>query len=280
MLAFDFDYFKPLTIQEAVVLFQTLDRQGKQPMYFSGGTELITLGRLNLAYTEAVIDIKEIPALHDARWSHDQLVLGSALSLTKIAEMNFFPLLTQVAVGVADHTARGKITLGGNVCAQIFYREATLPFLLGNSDVMIAGPEGLKRLSFDELFFEQFRLGKGELLVQLIADRKLIEAPFFAIKRRQQWETGYPLLSMAAVKIDGMIRVAISGLCPYPFRADKAEVFLNNSLLPVAERIILALGVLPAPILNDVEGSADYRLFVLRNLFEDVLVHFEGVEGV
>lgn len=280
MLAFDFDYFKPNTIQEAVELFQTLDRQGKQPMYFSGGTELITLGRLNLANTEAVIDLKEIHALHDARWFHEELVLGSALSLTRVAEMNFFPLLTQVAVGIADHTARGKITLGGNVCAQIFYREAALPFLLGNSEVVIAKPEGLRRAPFYELFSEQLQLEKGEFLVQLIADRKLIDAPFLAIKRRQQWETGYPLLSMAAVKIDGMIRLAISGLCSYPFRANKAEVFLNNSLLPIEERIRLALGVLPAQILNDVEGSADYRLFVLRNLFEDVFVHFEGVKGV
>ena len=83
MLPFEFDYFKPVTLQEAVELYQTLDRQGKQPIYFSGGTELITLGRIELAYTEAVIDIKDIRELQIMQVTEEQLILGSALTLTQ-----------------------------------------------------------------------------------------------------------------------------------------------------------------------------------------------------
>ncbi|MGG5254366.1 FAD binding domain-containing protein [Neobacillus sp. SM06] len=280
MLPFDFDYYKPISLEEAVQLYHKLDHQGKQPVYFSGGTELITLGRLNLAYTEAVIDIKGILDLQAVEWSEDQLFLGSGVSLTKIADANVFPLLSQVASGIADHTAREKITLGGNVCARIFYREAALPFLLGGSQVVIAGPKGVRQASFNKLFSEQLQLDKGELVVQFVTDRKIVEAPFFAVKRRQQWEIGYPLITIAAVKINGELRVSVSGLCPFPFRSTEVEAFLNNRILSAAERIKGALEVLPGPILDDVEGSADYRLFVLGNLLEDVLMQFEGVGRV
>ncbi|MFB5195732.1 FAD binding domain-containing protein [Neobacillus sp. KR4-4] len=270
MLPFEFDYFKPATLKEAVDLYQYLDKGGKKPMFFSGGTELITLGRIELAYTEAVIDIKDIPESKVMRVSADHLLLGSTLSLTKIEEANLFPLLTKTSSEVADHTARGKITLGGNICARIFYREAVLPFLLADSKVLIIGPEGKKVVPINDIFQEQLQLKKGELLVQLATESQFIAAPFISIKRRQQWDTGYPLITVAALKLGQEIRVAISGLCPFPFRSKELESSLNNKELPLSQRITDALAKLPKPILDDVEGSAEYRLFVLRNVLSDV----------
>ncbi|WP_223587833.1 FAD binding domain-containing protein [Neobacillus bataviensis] len=275
MLPFDFDYYKPQTLKEAVDLFQYLDQQGNQPMFFSGGTELITLGRIDLAYTDAVIDIKDIAESKVMKVSGDHLILGSTLSLTKIEEANLFPLLTKTASEIADHTARVKITLGGNICAQIFYREAVLPFLLADSQVLIIGPEGKKVIPINEIFHEQLRLKRGEFLVQLATDSQFITAPFISIKHRQQWDTGYPLITIAALKTGQEIRVAISGLCPFPFRSKEVESVLNNTGLSLAARVEGALEVVPDPILDDVEGSAEYRLFVLQNLFYDVLAGLE-----
>ena len=271
MLPFDFDYYKPSTIMEAVDLYQNLKQQGRQPMFISGGTELITLGRIDLVYTEAVIDLKKIAECNVMEFSGDYLVLGSTLTLTQIAEANLFPLLTKAASEIADHTARGKITLGGNICAQIFYREAVLPFLLSNSQVVIGGPEGMKVVPINEIFKEQLQLNSGEFLVQVATEKRLTEAAFYTFKRRQQWDTGYPLITIAAIKIDNEVRVAFSGLCPFPFRSNQVEAALNLRDLPLEERVNRALLVLPAPILDDVEGSAKYRLFVLRNLLLDVL---------
>lgn len=270
MLPFNFDYFKPDTLNEAVDLYQYLDQQGKQPIYFSGGTELLTLGRIDLAYTEAVIDLKEIAECNVMQVSENHLLLGSALSLTKIEEANYFPLLTKTASEVADHTARGKITLGGNICARIFYREAVLPFLLADSQLLLVGPDGKKVVSINEVFQEQLRMKKGEFVVQLSTENRFITAPYYHVKRRQQWDTGYPLITIAALKASEELRVAISGLCPYPFRSKEVEAYLNNRRIPVVARVDGALSVLPKPILEDVEGSASYRLFVLRNMLLDI----------
>jgi aerobic carbon-monoxide dehydrogenase medium subunit len=271
VLPFDFDYYKPATLQEAIELYVSLHQQGKQPMFFLGGTELITLGRIDLLYTEAAIDIKNIPDVHVIHVTENQLILGSALTLTKIEEANIYPLLTKTVSEVADHTARGKITLGGNICAQIFYREAVLPFLLADSQVILAGPEGIRNVPINDIFHEDLKLNPGEVLVQLVTDKRAIEAPYISIKRRQQWETGYPLITIAGLAINNRIRIAISGLCPFPFRSLEVEGLLNNRQISMEERIGKAIEILPQPILDDVEGSADYRLFVLKNLMFDVM---------
>lgn len=271
MLPFDFDYYKPSTLKEAVDLFQYLKQQGKKPMIISGGTELITLGRIDLVYTEAVIDLKEIPEANVMKFDGDYLVLGSTLSLTQIEEGNLFPLLTEIAREIADHTARGKITLGGNICARIFYREAVLPFLLSDSQVVIVGREGVKVVPINEIFKEQLLLNDGEFLIQLATEQKYINAPFYACKRRQQLDTGYPLITVASLKIDNEIRVALSGLCPFPFRSKQLEEALNEGSISIEERVDQALSTLPAFILDDIEGSSEYRLFVLRNQLLDVL---------
>jgi carbon-monoxide dehydrogenase medium subunit len=275
MLPFDFDYYRPETLKEAVDLYHHLDQQGKQPFYFSGGTELLTLGRIDLAYTEAVIDIKGIPECNVMQVNGDHLLLGSSLSLTAIEEANLFPLLTKTASEVADHSARGKITLGGNICARIFYREAVLPFLLADSTVMINGAEGKKIVPINDIFQGHLRLNSGEFLVQTATDLSVIHAPYFTVKRRQQWETGYPLITLAALKINQKIRAAVSGLCPFPFRSAAVEESLNAEGQSFETRVEGAIAVLPQPILEDIEGSRKYRLFVLRNLLRDALEALE-----
>ncbi len=140
MLPFEFEYYRPKTLREAVTRFQHSDQNGKIPMYISGATELITLGRLNQVYTEAAIDLKDISEGKVMKVEQGYLVLGANLTLTEIEEANLFPLLIKTSSEIADHTAREKITLGGNVCGQIFYREAVLPLLLANSQMVIIGP--------------------------------------------------------------------------------------------------------------------------------------------
>lgn len=271
MLPFDFDYYRPEALNEAVDLYQKLDQQGKQPFYFSGGTELITLGRIDLAYTEAVIDIKGIPECNIMQVFGDHLLLGSSLTLTGLEAANLFPLLTKTSSEIADHSARGKITLGGNICAQIFYREAVLPFLLAESMVLIIGTEGKKMVPINDVFQGHLRLNKGEFLVQTATENRYIQAPYFTVKRRQQWETGYPLITLAALKIDQKIRVAVSGLCPFPFRSPAVEESINTRGQSIETRVEGAIAALPQPILDDIEGSSEYRLFVLRNLLLDAL---------
>lgn len=70
--------------------------------------------------------------------------------------------------------------------------------------------------------------------------------------------------------------MAFSGLCAFPFRATAMEFAINNNQMSVEERIENTVLRIPAPVLDDIRGSREYRLFVLRNILRDMLEHFEG----
>ncbi|MBH0334905.1 xanthine dehydrogenase, partial [Bacillus thuringiensis] len=137
MIPFDFEYYRPNSITEALQLYSKLYQEGKTPIYYNGGTEIITLGRLGNLSLKSVIDIKEIPECNVLGRYQRYVFLGSALTLTHVSDSNVFPLLSKTASRVADRTARNKITLGGNIAGEICYREAVLPFLLADSTLGI-----------------------------------------------------------------------------------------------------------------------------------------------
>jgi CO/xanthine dehydrogenase FAD-binding subunit len=271
MISYNFDYYQPVSVQEATELYQTLREKQKRPIYYAGGTEVITLGRVNKIVTDAVIDIKEIPECRTFKKESRQLVLGAALSLTALRDMQVYPLMDKVISEIADNTARNKITLGGNICANIIYREAILPLLLTDSRVVIATRDGLKEKPINELFNQKLQLNDGVLLVQVKISTADIELPYFTIKRRRQWGVGYPLITIAAIKKEGEVKIAISGLCSFPFRSREMEKHLNNKESKMEERINKAVQHIPGDVLNDVHGSDKYRLFVLKNVLRDAM---------
>lgn len=72
------------------------------------------------------------------------------------------------------------------------------------------------------------------------------------------------------------IRTAFSGLCPFPFRSKQIEDDLNQTQLPLETRIEHAIHHLPTPILNDTEGSSEYRIFVFKNTLQEIFTALEG----
>lgn len=271
MIPFDFEYYKPTSIRMAAEWFQQLQRQGKSPIYFAGGTEIITWARTHSIQPGAVIDLKSIPECNVMELRQDQLVLGACVTLSALSLANPFPLLGEASQGAADQTARNQITLGGNICGKIHYREAVLPLLLANSRMVIAGIQGTREAPIHEVFSRQLRLDNGEFLVQTLTDRSYLSVPFVHYKKRQIGNVGYPLVTVAALKKDGQIRTAYSGVCAFPFRSAEMEQALNDSALPLEARIGQAIGRLPAPLLNNAEGSAAYRKFVLEQTMADAV---------
>jgi CO/xanthine dehydrogenase FAD-binding subunit len=263
-------------LNEAVKLYGKLGRSDKRPLYYSGGTEIITMARRNDIFTKAVIDIKGIPECNVYETRGDQLIIGAAVSLTSISENRLIPVLSRTAGFAADHTARNKITIGGNICGKIMYKEAVLGHLVANSNAIIYGEKGKRTVPINEAFDQKLQLSEGEFLFQLTTDMSYSDLPCFCVKKTKQGKTGYPLISMAAVKKDNNIRMAFSGVCSFPFRSVKMERAINNKTIPREQRIEQAIGSLPAPIFGNIQGSSEYKEFVLRNLLDDTIGTLDG----
>ncbi len=276
MIPFDFEYYKPETVEEAVQLYIELNSKGKKPLYYGGGTEIISMARAYNVYTEAVIDIKGIPECNVQELRDNKLIIGSSVTLTQIAEANLFPLLGLTVQRIADHTIQDKITLGGNIAGTIIYREAVLPLLISNSEVVIANSSGIKQILLSDIFDKRIQLSDGEFIVSVLIDSRFLSLPYLHVKRTKSDKIDYPLITLTALKDNNRINIAFSGVCDYPFRSSLIEDYLNDDSLQNNMRINNIIDNIPDLILSDLAGSADFRKFMLQKMLIEVLEKLEG----
>ncbi|MET3574489.1 FAD binding domain-containing protein [Bhargavaea ullalensis] len=275
MIGFNFDYHRPGTPEEALSCFRESTGQGLQTVFYSGGTEFLTHARTGEISAGAVIDIKDIPECRELQWDGEILMIGAALTLNELAGSGEYPLLALAAKGVADHTSRNKITIGGNVNSRLPYREALLPLLLADAAAKVAGPEGERTLPLSELVGQGGRLPSGELLLQILVSRRAVERPHFFRKKTRMTKVGYPLVSLAADREGSRISGAFSGLCGQPFRlAQVDEVLSDKSLTPEAQAAEIR-SLLPTAVTADQYASAEYRLFVLGRMLHELAEEWE-----
>lgn len=192
MIPFEFTYLKPDTLQEAVQAYREFALAGRSPLYYSGGSEIITMCRTGTIRPGAVIDLKGIPECGALSRGEDWLTLGAALTLNQIKESKAFPLLTLACGRIADHTNQCRITLGGNLCGTIRYREASLPLLLCDAQTVLLGPEGMKTLPFDSAFQGRMHLNPGEMVVQVQVPAWALTARCAHIKKNREREDRLP----------------------------------------------------------------------------------------
>lgn len=278
MIPFEFDYYRPDTIGEAVEIYKYLDSQGRKPLYYSGGSEIISMARVHNIHTNAVIDLKAIPECNILEFQGDQLVIGASVTLSRISESKLFPLLGKACGRIADHTMQCRITLGGNIAGTILYREAVLPLLLSDSHVIVTDGGKLKKIPVCEAFNERLQLPKGEFIIQFYIRKEYTSLPYVHVKKTKNEKIDYPLISVAALKKDNKIRLAMSGVCSFPFRSPLVEKCLNDKSLAWEARASKIIESLPAPVLNDVSGSDTYRKFVLKNTLINTLKTLEGMD--
>lgn len=275
MIPFDFEYYKPETTEEAVQIYSDLNSKGKKPLYYGGGTEIISMARAFNIYTGAVIDIKGIPECNVQELRDNKLIIGSAVTLTQIAEANLFPALALTVQRIADHTIQDKITLGGNIAGTIIYRESVLPLLISGSEVTIANLNGLKQVPLMDIFEKRIKLSSGDFIVNAAIDSHFLSLPYVHSKRTKSDKIDYPLITLAALKDNNRINIAFSGVCSYPFRSLLIEDYLNDTNLPNNIRVDNIINNIPDLVLSDLTGSAEYRKFVLKKMLMEVLSKLE-----
>jgi CO/xanthine dehydrogenase FAD-binding subunit len=271
MIPFDFEYYKPETVEEAAELFDYLKNNEKKPLFYGGGTEIISMARAFNVYTGAVIDLKGIAECNVFELRDGKLIIGAAVTLTQIAEANLFPLLDLVVQRIADHTIQDKITLGGNLNGTIIYKEAILPLLICDSEIVLASSEGRREVPLRDIFNKKINLNDNEFIVGVGVEAKYLSMPYLHAKRTKSDKIDYPLITLAAIKDNNIIKLAFSGLCSYPFREVLIENYLNDVNMPINERINNAINNLPDSVLSDLSGTADYRKFMLQGMLSEVL---------
>lgn len=276
MISYDFEYFRPKTYHEAIEMFKSTSDDGKKPVYYSGGTETVTYARNKIINTGAVIDIKSIEEANVFSENGDKIIYGAALNLNHIIERTKYSLMGEVCSKIADHTVRNRLTLGGNICGRLFYKEAVLPIMVADGFLVIAGEEGIRRQGIMEGFNKRILLKPGEILLQVEIDMKNIDSLNINIRKEKKGEIDYPLFHIVALKGKDNVRYAISGLCPFPFRSTEIENILNDKNIEDKIRVQEAMKIVPTNIIDDIYGSCDFRKYLFENDLLDIIKKMEG----
>jgi len=276
MIPFDFIYLRPDSLKEATDAYMELNSEGKSVVYYSGGSEIITMCRVGSIHPDAVIDIKNIPECKMQSVNGGKLNIGSACTLNQIKEYKQFPLLGLACGRIADHTNQCRITLGGNLCGKIIYRETSLPLLLSDSQITLSGPDEKRTLDFQSVFNGQVQLELGELIEQVHIPEWALSARYSHVKKTANEKIDYPLVSAAALWNNDCIRIAFSGICSYPFRSEQIEAVLNDRSKSCKDRTEEAAMLLPEESYCDVEASGEYRLFVFKETVLSILEDWEN----
>jgi CO/xanthine dehydrogenase FAD-binding subunit len=220
---------------------------------------------------DAVIDLKCIPECQMLGTDGDVVICGAALPLNTIITWNGFPLLSEVAQAVADHTVRNRLTLGGNIAGHLPYRETVLPLLLADAVVQIAGPQGERLVPIQDIFQKRLMLAEGEMLVQIHVPKYYLAASTWYQRKTKHSRIDYPIASAAFLKDEGQIHMAIGGISGFPFRSVELEVTLNDTGRSLAVRASHIANNLPFPVTSNHRASAEYRKILLEHMIFDAL---------
>jgi CO/xanthine dehydrogenase FAD-binding subunit len=266
MIADDIVYVGAETAEEAVRAWSTYSQPEAGGIegvrYLGGGTELVTGARKAASGPARVlIDLKRIPEARRLERIGDRLFLGAALPLNEVGDSGLFPLLSAVVRRIADRTTRNRLSLGGNVAGSLPYREAVLPLLLSDAELVTLAPGyagGSGSFDLDEppvrrrkplrdVFDRRLRLEPGELVLGFSVPADAVALPWFRDRATRTGPVDYPLVSACFLRGPDGVSAALSGLHPYPV------------LYPSLDAARAALSA-PGAAHADQRGSAEYRL--------------------
>jgi CO/xanthine dehydrogenase FAD-binding subunit len=270
MIRHDVVYYRPASLAEALEAWREASAVGHDPAYVGGGTEIVTMARESRIRPGALIDLKDLPECAGAGEAGGMLRFGACLTLNACAEQRGFPLLAAAASGVADHTVRNSITLGGNIAGRLPYREAVLPFLVCDAIAEVAAPGAAAREApLASLWDRRLRLAPGELLVALRVPAASAALRWAHRRRAKDSRVDYPLVTLACVRDRRSLRVAASGVADYPLRL--ADVDAGAALDAAA--LLAAAGCRPRA---DARAAADYRVALLQAALDDAAAALGG----
>lgn len=260
MIPTGFDYIRPDSLAELDAALG--ECVGRCALLYGGGTEILSMARMGSVAPDAVIDVKAIPECGQQGVEGGRLYLGAALTLNDVAEADHFPLLSTTVRRIADHTNQCRITLGGNVCGTVIYREAALPLLLADASVLCWSQGELRERPISEAFDGRLKRDALELVVAFLVPEAALKLPFVHAKKTRGGHVDYPLVTVAMQRAPDGLRLAVSGACGAPYR--EARPVLNDRSLPAAARARALSRDLPMPLLDDGVAGADYRQFMLE----------------
>ncbi|CAN5703605.1 xanthine dehydrogenase family protein subunit M [soil metagenome] len=271
------DYLRPTSLDEAL---QALARPWT---VLAGGTDFYP-ARVGRAIDENVLDIGGIAALRGIAAGPDGWRLGATTTWSELLEAELPPLfdgLKQAAREVGGRQIQNAGTIAGNLCNASPAADGVPPLLALDATVELAGRAGTRRLPLASFITGNRRtvLAPGELLVAIHVPRSARDArsAFLKLGARRYLVIS---IAMAAATLEiedrrvAAARVAVGSCSAVAQRLPALEAALIGVAIDALAARVEASQLAPLSPIDDVRGSAGYRLDAAVTLLRRLLAGF------
>jgi CO/xanthine dehydrogenase FAD-binding subunit len=276
-----FDYYRPITIEEAIELLQS---KGPDARVMAGGTDLMIKMRHGGLKLKTLIALKGIKGLDTIRFDKGTgLSIGATALLADVAVhpdiLKYYPTVAAAARGTANTQVRNMGTVIGNLCNASPAADNAPTLLALGARVEIRGPVGEHTVPLDDFF-----KGPGITALQPCEIVTAVHAPapspnsataYLSLSARGKLDCT-AVGAAAKVTLNGStcedVRIFIAACGPTPIRAAKAEEMIRGK--EWTEDVLDKAGVQASeettPI-TDLRASADYRSKIVAVLVRRAL---------
>lgn len=275
MIAQQFNYESPGTLQEAISLLQ---KYGEDAKILSGGHSLIPMMKLRFASPEYVIDINGISGLSYIKEEGGIIKLGA---LTREAEIEHsdllkkhFPIFSDVTKLIADPQVRNRGTIGGNLAHGDAANDHPAAMLALNATIIATGAGGVRSIPIDEFFFGfyQTALQHGDILteIQIPVPPKGTGNAYHKLERKVGDYATAGVAVQITIDSKGLCTAAGIGLTNVnatPLRAVRSQQALIGK--PISDATIAEAAQFASEDCNpssDLRGSEEYKRHIVSVL--------------
>ena len=284
MIPGNFDYHRPATLDEAIVLLAEL---GEDARPLAGGHSLVPMMKLRLAEPSHLVDLGGIAALKGIRADGGEIVIGAMTTQQEIIASELLaerlPILRETARQIADPQVRYVGTLGGNCAGGDPGNDMPAVMQCLSATYVLDGPDGTREIAAREFYEGAFTtgLGSGEILsaVRVPVPAKGHGYAYAKMKRKVgDYATAATavILAMAGGRCTSA-SVALTNLAATPLHAEDAAkalvgTALDGAAIEAAVKAAVAITD-PAP---DLRGPADFRRHVAGVMTRRAIVTARG----
>jgi carbon-monoxide dehydrogenase medium subunit len=245
----------------------------------AGGQTLLATLNLRLSEPSILIDITNLDELKGISVSGDQLRIGALVTHTEIEDSKLIaqhaPLLKAAAPHIAHRAIRNLGTWGGSLAYGDPAAEWPACSLTLNATMLIAGPDGERRISAQDFFIDLYTtsLEPDEILVatEIPLANKQEVFYFHELARRHGDYAVVGLAAVAQKQGDVLTNCAFTffSVSATPVMATKAQELVNGQKLTdevIAKAVAAARSEIEA--IADITNSAEAKQHLIGVLLE------------
>ena len=280
----EFEYIRPQTLVEAS---DFLARYPNEARPFLGGTDVFVRMRDGLLTPHFLVDVKNFHGMDDLRFDPQSgLILGAAVNMNRVIASPevraHYPLLVEACRSVASYQLRTRATVVGNLCNASPAGDTIGACLALNGVLHIHGVNGPREESLSSFF-----LGSGKTTLKVGDIVTAIHFPlppmgcagvYLKLGRNQLSDLSIVGVTALAYPDSDCqsgyrFRLALASVAPVPLIPMNAESYLaSHSVTPEVIRAAADLSAEACTPIDDVRGSARYRVAMVRSLSAKALI--------